>query len=405
MTTPTQPGTLTSMLTKLQAKRAAAAPTTTLPTLPPTTKAPEAGDKKEEAKPVVPTGPRQPIKRANPVPVHKKQSIPTDLTIDPRTLAKIIYMRDRGSSEVSGFGISHPDDPFYVIDFKLVPQINTGTFTEFLDKALANYLEDMVVSGVKPARCLRIWIHTHPGMGPSPSSHDEATFKRVNEDSSWGVMCVVADTTEYARLLVHNEEGMDGSKELKVVVALDEVFEGVTDEDYKAWEDEYCENVAFGDAPSVVEEYQHCGHYGITWQEQAWRDDDLVGPSKHAINGEIVHQMKQESDTYFYVYTDKFWFQFGHREEVICDVGQTLLKVTDISGYDAHDWGDVIWNGDEPIMYYQSGEDHDLNFRFDEIEEAEAVEDEDEEEQHGEKSTDPEPGPPAEGYCGPREAS
>jgi|GEM_PF-3064552 len=339
--------------------------------------------------------------------MHVKELAPTCLTITPWAWSKIIYMRDRDKSEVSGFGISHPDDPLYIVDFKLVPQVNTGTFTEFLDKALANYLEDMVVSGTPPACCMRIWMHTHPGMGPSPSSHDEATFKRVNEASSWGVMLVVANDKEYARLIVHNVEGMEGDRELKVVLALDEVFKGVTAEDYTAWEDEYCENVTFGTAPSVAEMYAYpqCGHWrgweGSGWEGDAW-EDGLIGPPEEGINGEVVYCMKHEDDGYFYVYTDKFWFQFSHEKEVVCDAGQTLVKVSDISGFDAHQWGDLIWNGPDPILFYRNGDEHELSYRLEEeIELAEAVESE--EELH-EEDTDPEPGHPAEGHRGPREA-
>jgi hypothetical protein len=55
--------------------------------------------------------------------------------------------------------------------------------------------------GRKPEQFARIWLHTHPGDSPDPSSTDEATFQRVFGGCTWAVMAVVAqDDSTYARL-------------------------------------------------------------------------------------------------------------------------------------------------------------------------------------------------------------
>ena len=86
-------------------------------TKPPETKPPEKKEEtKKTAKAKAPPDLITPTPRADPVPEYTPQT--NLLMVSPYAWAKLIYMRDRGSSEVSGFGISRSeDDPLFIIDF------------------------------------------------------------------------------------------------------------------------------------------------------------------------------------------------------------------------------------------------------------------------------------------------
>jgi len=317
----------------------------------------------------------KPKPKEDPVPKHIREKSPTALTFTPRAWAKLAYMRDRGTSEVSGFGISHPNDPMLITDFRLVEQINTSTFTEFVDKALANYVEDMAINEkIGPARCFRVWIHTHPNMSPTPSGHDESTFARVNGESSWGVMCVVADTKEYARLIVNNAEGMSVQRELSVRLGLYTPFDAVTEDDYKAWEQEYLDKVSVRsyDLSSSSSGFGAYGYeYGSRWgcwddmpgeagiNDQASDDAaDDIEDLEYFIEGEVVQAMNHGPDGFCYLFTDNLWLAYGSEHEVMCDIGDTLMRVSDAGRFPPHDWGQVEWSDNaEPIMRTRFGDD------------------------------------------------
>jgi len=341
-------------------------------------------DDKKDKKPVR-SLPVKATPKKHPAPELPLDSDPDELVFTPRTWAKVVYLRDRGKSEVSGFGISHPDDPFRIIDFRLVPQVNTAAFTEFLDKALANYVEDMAIDEkIGPARCMRIWIHTHPNMTPTPSGHDEETFKRVNSASSWGIMCIIANDKEYARLRVNNVEGMSGERELRVCYDIRTPFEGVTVEDYEAWEKEYCDTVLIGLGPVATADTSSDRWDGRVWdgsvagyreRYEAWAcsggDVDYPGLSPEddsdfdldgLLTSEVVCKMEEEQDGWFYVFTEQYWLQYGSEKEVYCVLRETLMGVDDVSQFPPHDWGTVVWTQDgTPLMYTKGGDDHALN--------------------------------------------
>jgi hypothetical protein len=364
------------------------------------------------SKPVAkkPYRPKWQERREDPVPTYVKSK--KRLLFDPGVWAKIIYLRDRGKSEVSGFGISDPDDPFHIVDFKLVLQRCISTFTEFDDKGLANYLQTMVIEqGYHPAQCMRVWIHTHPNMSPSPSSHDEENFKRVNEDSTWGVMCVVSDDSEYARVMVNDlQSGLTAQQELKVAIALDIPFEGVTADDYRDWEDEYIDNVIFSLPESESVSYGCCTYdprHGWMDEDMDYEDpNDWWIPPESELAGEVIRQTEQAADGFFYVCTERFWFQFSHPDEVNCDVGTTIMNDDDLCRIMPMDWGTVTWNGQEPVMMYRDGHPHDSELlREQEREEQEAVLRELREDEDDGSDAHPKQGHQAESICPARPAS
>ena len=342
---------------------------------------------------------KKPVCTALPTPQHVASK--NKLVFSPKAWVKILYMRDRGKTEVSGFGISSEDDPLHIIDFKLLPQLNWPTFTEFDDKASPAYLEDMYHAGFQPNRCFRVWIHTHPGMTASPSGHDHDTFERTTEMASWGVMCIVADRA-YAKLIV-NADGLSGTRELTVTPSMTGVFEGVTEEDYVAWEAEYCEcvNICETTASSCmgpIGDYDHLfenpgaeDDYEDTrlkvdkpFDETMWSEEVVA---KFDITGEIVQMMEEGDNGYFYVFTSTYWFEFGNSKVVHCGLNEILVNFDSISDKMPLSAGRVKWNDedDTPILFdidphededevIENAEEEAEERRIDEIEQAAADE-------------------------------
>ena len=144
-------------------------------------------------------------------------------------------MRDLTDNEVGGFGITDPDDLLLITDFVLVKQKVTPVSIAFDDESVANYFEDQVEAGRVPGQFARIWLHTHPGSSPEPSSIDESTFERVFGNCDWSVMAIVAQTDDtYARL--HFNSGPGGEVRLSVQVDYNAEFKAA---DFDEWEAQY----------------------------------------------------------------------------------------------------------------------------------------------------------------------
>ena len=100
------------------------------------------------------------------------------LRFTPYAWAKLVFLRDLGSTEVGGFGISAKDDLLLIEDVRLVRQRCSPVTVQFDDVAVADFFDEMVDLGLPPERFARVWIHTHPGNSASPSCVDEETFVR-----------------------------------------------------------------------------------------------------------------------------------------------------------------------------------------------------------------------------------
>jgi hypothetical protein len=300
----------------------------------------------------------KPTPLACPLPLRGKSK--TKLLFSPRAFAKIEFMRKRGKVEVSGFGISSEDDPLYVADFKLVEQNSMPAFTEFIDNALAGYVEDMCMAGIPPARSFRVWIHTHPGMSSSPSTHDERTFERTSEMADWGVMCIVGDKDVSAQLVV-NAGGLSAERKLKVEIDFNGVFEGVTAEDYEEWDAEYCRCVNIQASTITVQDRWGSdwqgGRYGGIWGDvgdDLYSAPDPVSAPQEVnaeedfpdVNGEVVESVEVGADGYAYVFTENLWLQYGNMKEIHCDPGDTLKDIYSVSYHLPYEYG--VRSLDEP---------------------------------------------------------
>jgi proteasome lid subunit RPN8/RPN11 len=123
------------------------------------------------------------------------------LRFSPTAWAKLLYFRDKSANEVGGFGITAPDDLLFIQDFLTVKQEVTCVSVKFDDDAVSRFFDEQVDLGRKPEQFARLWLHTHPGDSPDPSTVDEETFQRVFGACQWAVMAVVAqDDSTYARL-------------------------------------------------------------------------------------------------------------------------------------------------------------------------------------------------------------
>ncbi len=163
-----------------------------------------------------------------------------NLRFSPYAWAKLLYLRDRGDSEIGGFGLSSEEDPLAVVDVLTVNQRCTPVTVAFDDGAVADLFDELVDQGIPPHRFGRIWIHTHPGQCPLPSSTDEATFERAFGRTDWSVMAIVARGGEsYARLAFH--VGPGGTLKIPVRVDYRQPFDASNED---AWEQEYLAHVA-----------------------------------------------------------------------------------------------------------------------------------------------------------------
>ncbi len=157
------------------------------------------------------------------------------LRFTPTAWAKLVYLRDRGDTEVGGFGISSTDDPLLIEDFCLVEQSCTSVTVRFRDEAVADFFDEQVDLGLQPANFARIWVHTHPGNSAQPSWTDEMTFERVFAGPDWALMFILACGGQtYARLRFN--AGPGGALAVPVEVDYSQPFPA---SDFEAWEQEY----------------------------------------------------------------------------------------------------------------------------------------------------------------------
>jgi hypothetical protein len=195
-----------------------------------------------------------------------ERSSAASLRFSPTAWAKLIFLRDAGDSEVGGFGIAAADDPLFIEDVQLVGQVCDVASVIFDDASVADFFDRQADAGVVPARCGRIWIHTHPGTSPQPSSIDEETFIRAFGRTDWSVMFIVAcGGKTYARMRFN--VGPGGDVELPVHVDYSQPFAA---SDHEAWLAEYRGNVDVHEAlplPSMSKPSA----------ADLWEDDWFVG--------------------------------------------------------------------------------------------------------------------------------
>jgi hypothetical protein len=150
-----------------------------------------------------------------------------------------LFLRDFGSTEVGGFGISMEDNLLLIKDITLVKQRCTSVTVKFDDQAVADHFDDFVDLGCSVETFARIWVHTHPGDSAQPSSTDEETFARCFGNSDWAIMFILAQGGEtYARMALN--AGPGGELMLPVEIDFSRPFPASQEQD---WEQEYLSSV------------------------------------------------------------------------------------------------------------------------------------------------------------------
>ena len=207
-----------------------------------------------------------------------EQPVKAVLRFSPTAWAKLLYFRDRGETEISGFGITEPDDLLYVTDFITIKQDATVASISLDDEAVADFFETQVDVGRKPEQFFRIWLHTHPGDSPNPSSVDEETFARVFGRCDWAAMFILAqDGKTYSRLRFN--VGPGGQMLIPVYVDYNQPF-GPSDKE--EWEAEYKANVK-----------------ALSWSRSLVRDDEVFGSpeesdlSDYSLPQDVLEQLEE----------------------------------------------------------------------------------------------------------------
>lgn len=166
---------------------------------------------------------------------RRKKKFRPSLRFSPYAWAKLLFLRDCGSTEVGGFGIAREADPLFIEDVILVGQSCTAVTTRLHDSAVADLFDAQVDLGRKPEQFARVWIHTHPGDSAQPSLTDERTFRRVFQHCDWAVMAILAGGgASYARLRFNTGPTADVLMETRV-----EWSEPFASSDHQAWLAEY----------------------------------------------------------------------------------------------------------------------------------------------------------------------
>jgi proteasome lid subunit RPN8/RPN11 len=161
------------------------------------------------------------------------------MRFSPTAWAKLLFVRDCGSTEVGGFGITPTDDLLYVEDLRLVQQTCTAVSVAFDDTSVAEFFEEQVDEGRRPEQFARIWIHTHPGESAQPSQVDEETFERVFGACDWAVMFIISrEGKTYSRLRFR--AGPGGGFDISTELDYRSEFAA---SDQRAWAEEYANSV------------------------------------------------------------------------------------------------------------------------------------------------------------------
>ena len=196
---------------------------------------------------------------------------PPVLRFSPTAWAKLLFFRDRGDTEIGGFGVTSSDDLLYVEQFVTVPQTTTFVHVAFDDEAVADFFDQQVDEGRRPQQFARIWLHSHPGDCPLPSAVDEETLQRCFGQCDWSVMFIIArDGSTYCRLRFN--AGPGGEVEIPVRVDYSKPFPA---SDPVAWEQEYQQHVR--PEPSIVQPNSVWPDEWSLWEDESeWPLDDLV---------------------------------------------------------------------------------------------------------------------------------
>ena len=217
------------------------------------------------------------------------------LYFTPDTWAKLIYLRDIGETEIGGFGITSTKNRFLITDFALVKQKSSAVTCYFDDNGVGQHFDKYDDKGLQPWQYGRIWIHTHPGSSPSPSTTDEQTFKRWFEDTDYSIMFILARGGDcYCRLKSKNNS-LILEQQIEVLIDYDVEF-GATNR--KEWKKEYKELVSQNIVHSYFDNKSWLDQYSPYQYKSGYRIDtpeDNISASEY----DDVFNLPDEDDEKF----------------------------------------------------------------------------------------------------------
>ena len=159
----------------------------------------------------------------------------TELRLTPYAWAKLIWMRDKGNTEVAGYATTATDDPLLVTDFRLIKQECTMETFDLDTNDIAEDMERTLDAGLMPWMTHNILCHTHPSNDTTPSSVDEDNFEKAFSHPNWAIMLIIGqDGSAYCRLKMNTGPGTISL--LNVVIEYGVPFNGSNPTE---WEKEY----------------------------------------------------------------------------------------------------------------------------------------------------------------------
>lgn len=250
----------------------------------------------------------------------------------PYAYSKLIWMRDRGNTEVAGYCVTETKDPLLITDFCLIKQKCTAVTFDLDPNDIVDYMERMMDRGLPPWACVNILAHSHPGNSPNPSGVDEDNFKKAFSHPDWAIMLIIAqDDSMYCRLRLNVGPGVE--KLLKVEVDFNQDFPA---SNHFEWDKEYKDKVSKETPIFRMTGKESNSEYDDIFGRQTWWDDenskwvdfdkaqkaeidkmagekdqdfDSVDIDCHwSSNGDVEYWSETEEDWYVYDPIQKKWY-------------------------------------------------------------------------------------------------
>lgn len=192
----------------------ASTPTVTGPTVP-TTGLPTTVSAPDTSAPTPPVSTPTPAASSGTTARNRRRELV--LTFSAVAWIKLQYLCHIGDTEIGAFAISSSQNPMYIEDLVMIDQVCSSVSVEFDDEAVADFFDAQIDAGRRPDQFGRIWVHTHPGTSPEPSSTDIDTFQRVFGRCDWAIMFILArGGRTFCRLRVSTPSGRNGGPRLEV---------------------------------------------------------------------------------------------------------------------------------------------------------------------------------------------
>lgn len=231
--------------------------------------------------------------------VNPKMTFGEELRFSPYAYAKLLWMRDRGDTEVAGYGITGTEDPLLVTNFRLVKQKCTSVTFDMDPNDGAEFMDEMMDDGLMPWQFSNILCHSHPGNSPDPSDIDEKNFAKAFSHPDWAIMLIIAkDDSMYCRLKLNVGPGAE--KLLKVEIDFNQNFPA---SNHSEWKAEYESKVTSEKLITMPTNY--------CLDDALWQDTKEMVESDcyFESTGEVTYWREEEDAWYNYDPIEQKWYK------------------------------------------------------------------------------------------------